>query len=111
MEVEAEACTLCQVSRMAPQGSIAEKYLRSEGSGSRPHPGTPPQRTRSGASGPHQSGPARAPLSPYSSGGRSNHSSSSRVSMHMRLCSLESSLLPSFCVLPRCPQRFWPPHK
>ena len=61
VEVEAEACMLCQVSRMAPQGSMAEKYLRSEGSGSRPHPGTPPQRTRSGASGAAPLGPcARA---------------------------------------------------
>ena len=72
-----------QMSRMGPQGSgpVAEKYLRGDGSSGRGQEGTPPPRSRPGLSGPHHSGPSRAPLSPYSSGstGSRGHHSSSRV--------------------------------
>ena len=73
-------CAL-QMSRMAPQGSVpvAEKYMRGDSSSGRGQSDTPPLRSRPGLSGPHHSGPSRAPLSPYSSGSngsRGQHSSS-----------------------------------
>ena len=63
-----------QMSRMAPQRSTStgEKFMR-EASGGRGQERMQQQQQQQrpgGLSGPHQSGPARAPLSPYSSGSR-----------------------------------------
>ena len=71
-----EGCMAQQVSRMAPQrsASAGDKFMR-EASGGRGQERAPQQQQqRPGLSGPHQSGPARAPLSPYSSGGRGQQS-------------------------------------
>ena len=65
-----ERCMAWQMSRMAPQRSTStgEKFMR-EASGGRGQERMV-QQQRPGLSGPHQSGPARAPLSPYSSGSK-----------------------------------------
>ena len=56
---------------------------------------TQQQQLRPGLSGPHQSGPARAPLSPYSSGGRGQQSHRVRacVSRPLLLCNSHKALL------------------